>query len=155
MNQKNDIIEELLSEGKCKENPFRMPEGYFDSLADRLSARIAEEEAEAAGTPKRPVWRILKPAITLAAMFALVFGMGYGVLSLTHTLDRGAGSEEVSGYASIDEEIMERSYIRNYLKNGGPAEIEESAEVEEETLVSYLASELSYSDLAEIYAQLY
>ena len=83
MNEMKDI---LSNRGQA-DNPFRMPEGYLDSFEDRLMARLAAEETEAT-QPKRPVWRILKPALTLAAMFALIFGMGYGVLSLTHTPGR-------------------------------------------------------------------
>ena len=74
MNEQRDF----LSSRELHDNPFRVSEGYFDSLEDRMMARIAAEDAAlAAERPRRPVWRILKPALTLAAMFALIFGMGY------------------------------------------------------------------------------
>ena len=34
-----------LNDDKAKKNPFRVPEAYFDSLADRTMAAIREEEA--------------------------------------------------------------------------------------------------------------
>ena len=149
MNEEKDILKDLAS----KDNPFRMPEGYLDSLEDRLMARIAEEDAAASTTERqRPVWRILKPALTLAAMFALLFGMGYGVLSLTHTLNRGVGTAAPEGVASAEEELIRPISLIDYYQS---AESEETSELDEETLVSYLASELSWADLADIYAQTY
>ncbi|MCR5710610.1 MAG: hypothetical protein K6G79_09050 [Bacteroidales bacterium] len=155
MNGKNDHIDfdELLSGRGLRENPFRTPEGYFDALPGRLSSLIEEEEASADKSRPNPVWRIIKPALTLAAMFALVFGMGYGVLSLTHTLDRGASSSEVSGYASAEEELLLRSSLLNYYQNGD--QDEEQPELGDDTIADYLATGLSYTALAEIYAQLY
>ena len=147
MNEQQDI----LRNPACRENPFQTPEGYFDSLEARLMGRIAEESAaETQSRTSRPVWRILKPALTLAAMFALVFGMGYGVLSLTHTLNRGA-AVEASGYATAEEELIRPASLINYYQTD-PGE---ESEIDEETIINYLASELTFSDLAEIYAQAY
>ena len=146
MNEKDDILG-LRPSGDL---PFKTPEGYFESLEDRVMARIAAE-TQADTQKKRPVWTILRPVLTLAAMFALVFGMGYGVLSLTHTLDRGTGTTEVSGYATVEEEMITPVSLINYYQT----DLAEETELDEETIVNYLASELSFSDLAEIYAQAY
>lgn len=148
MNEKKD----LLSNRDLADNPFRMPEGYLDSFEDRLMARLAAEEAEET-QPKRPVWRILKPALTLAAMFALIFGMGYGVLSLTHTLGRGIGTTAADEYATLEEELIRPISLINYYQEAESDE--DAADLDEETLLNYLATELSYADLAEIYAQTY
>lgn len=149
--QKEDL---LCSRALRDGNPFRVSEGYFDSLEDRLMTRIAaEEETLSQERPQRPVWRILKPALTLAAMFALIFGMGYGVLSLTHTLDRRAGTTAVEDYASAEEQMIRPLSLINYYETASP--VEESGEIDEETLVNYLSSALSYADLAAIYAQSY
>ena len=150
MNEIKDIDRDRI----MADNPFRVPEGYLDSFEDRLMARIAAEEAEASQTRRpHPVWRILKPALTLAAMFALIFGMGYGVLSLTHTLDRGAGTAATDGFASAEEELIRPISLIDYYQAAAP--VEETGEIDEETLVSYLSSELSFADLADIYAQTY
>ena len=147
----NERIDEYLSRRPDAESPLRMPEGYLDSLEDRIMARIAAEE-EPQSRRKARVWTILKPAFTLAAMFALVFGMGYGVLSLTHTLKGGAAGSEVPGYATAEEELIRPASLLNYYQTDGLAEDEE---LDEETMVNYLATELSFADLAEIYAQSY
>ena len=145
MNEQMDILESARQAGR----PFKVPEGYFETMEDRLMARIS---AESAPQPKvRRVWSILKPALALAATFAIIFGMGYGVLSLTHTLDGGNGSADVQDYALAEEELIRHSSVINYYQTDDPAESEE--EIDEDTLASYLASEMSFSDLAEIYAQ--
>ncbi len=150
MNEQND----MLRGAACHDNPFRMPEGYLDGLEDRLMARIAvEAEASAQAPARRPVWQILKPALALAATFAVIFGMGYGVLALTHTLDRGTGTADVSEYASVEEELIQPVSIINYYQSDGLAE--DSSELDEDALIDYLASELSFSALADIYAQSY
>lgn len=145
----NERIDEYLSRPQTG-SPLRIPEGYFDSLEDRVMGRIAAQQEPRAERKSR-VWTILKPALTLAAMFALVFGMGYGVLSLTHTLDRGTGTA-ASDYATVEEELIRPSSLYNYYQSDGQAEEDE---LDEESLVDYLATQLSFADLAEIYAQSY
>ena len=144
----NEPIDDLLSRRRDAEQPFRVPEGYFDALEDRVMARIATEKAPETG--RRRVWTVIKPALALAATFALIFGMGYGVLSLTQTLKRGNGTPEAPGYATtVEEWITPASLINYYEMDAQPVE----EEIDEETLVNYLASELSFTQLAEIYAQ--
>ncbi len=144
----NEPIDDLLSRRSDAEQPFRVPEGYFDALEDRVMARIAMEEAPETGRSR--VWTVIKPALALAATFALIFGMGYGVLSLTQTLKRGNGTPEAPGYATtVEEWITPASLINYYEMDAQPVE----EEIDEETLVNYLASELSFTQLAEIYAQ--
>lgn len=144
MNEQNDILERARQAGQ----PFKAPEGYFESFEDRLMARISAEAQPAASTSRR-LWTVLKPALALAATFAIIFGMGYGVLSLTHTLDRG--NADVSGYATVEEELIRPVSIINYYQSEG--ESEEEGDIDEDSIVSFLASELSYGDLTEIYAQ--
>lgn len=145
MNELDDMLERARQAGQ----PFKTPESYFEGLEDRLMARVS---AEAEPQPRR-LWVLLKPALALAATFALIFGMGYGVLSLTHTLDGGKDSD-ASGYATVEEELIRPISIINYYQSEGQEEAEET-EIDEETLFSFLASELSYGDLTEIYAQSY
>jgi hypothetical protein len=82
-------------------------------------------------------------------MFALVFGMGYGVLSLTHTLGRDKTPDAAATYATAEEEMIRPASLINYYQS----EPVEEPELDEETIVDYLASSMSFSELAEIYAQ--
>lgn len=79
--------EDILSRSSLKENPFGVPKGYFDTMKQEIMETISaqgaaqhEEEMEVA-----PVtfMAYLKPALSLAAVFAIVFGMGWGVMKVT------------------------------------------------------------------------
>ena len=144
MNEQNDILERVQQGG----NPFRMPEGYLDTFDDRLMARISSEAAQEPS--QRRIWVMLKPALALAATFALIFGMGYGVLSLTHTIDRGTGTNAAE-FATVAEEFIRPASLINYYQTDEMTAEEE--EIDEEEIISYLSSQLSYYDLADIYAQ--
>ncbi len=86
MNNKQNM-EDILGKSPLKENPFGVPKGYFGTMQREVMEKISsvpvapvynEEEAAPA-----TLFTYLKPAIGLAAVFAIVFGMGYGVMSLT------------------------------------------------------------------------
>ncbi len=85
MNTEMKDLEKIAPElSKLKnENPFRVPEGYFDDFAARLQSKI-EAEQSFVPSKKSTIIRYLKPAIGLAAGFALIFSLAYWPLkSLT------------------------------------------------------------------------
>lgn len=65
MNEEKYIIERV-----GKENPFRVPEGYFDSLASEVMARVDASEAPAP-RKARQVW--LRPVLYAAASVCALF----------------------------------------------------------------------------------
>lgn len=79
--------EEVLHRKISKENPFRVPDGYFESFSDRIMQQLpcdnetAEAPTEAAETaiPSHATISLftrIKPYLYLAAMFAgLYFGI--------------------------------------------------------------------------------
>lgn len=109
-------MKDSLENDELRENPFRMPEGYLEDMEFSVMHRISREKAEAA----RPGWKaVLRPIFYMAAMFGLVFGIGYGVMALTHTSDR---MEEVqtdfladeSGFELADDEDIDY-YVNEYI----------------------------------------
>jgi len=68
MKEKDKNIEHQFGNPKI-EPPFRVPEGYFETFADRLKARIEEEEHHVI---KRSVFFYLKPVLSMAASIALI-----------------------------------------------------------------------------------
>ena len=52
-----DLLEKRLKEQVGKENPFRVPEGYFSTLPDRVCVRIARKQRE------RRMWRWAAAAV--------------------------------------------------------------------------------------------
>lgn len=59
---------------KCgKENPFKVPEGYFEDFTRNLMAQLPEKEEAMAGEELPEVritpWQRIKPLLYMAAMF--------------------------------------------------------------------------------------
>ena len=81
-------IEDILDKGYLKENPFGTPAGYFSKMQQEVMETIStmphtqvQEECTPASRPTFLTY--LKPAITLASVFGIVIGMGYGAMKLT------------------------------------------------------------------------
>ena len=138
-NKAMDELEKLgpeLSKIK-KENPFRVPENYFEDFSARLQIKL---EAEKGGTSKNQsrIIQFLKPAIGLAAGFALIFMLAYWPLT-TFTPNEQAknistetdesemffaslveGMDENSFYAMLDEPTVSVQLtdddLANYVK---------------------------------------
>lgn len=49
------------------ENPFTVPEGYFERFTEQLMEKLPEREAQLA--PKLTLWTRVKPWVYMAAMF--------------------------------------------------------------------------------------
>lgn len=65
-----------FSKKVSKNNPFVVPEGYFDNFSERLMGKIEQEELEV----KRPVYktkRFLRPVLSMAASFVIIFMLIY------------------------------------------------------------------------------
>src|SRR5665647_1457398 len=73
MKEKDENIENQSGNRK-KDQPFNVPEGYFENFADRLMARIEEEEQP---DKKRSLFFYLKPVLMMAASFAFVMLLVY------------------------------------------------------------------------------
>lgn len=71
-----------------KTNPFRTPEGYFESFPERLKDRLKSEEAEK--PQKRSLLR-LRPALAVAAAVAALALLTF---PLVRILTPGSGSVE-------------------------------------------------------------
>ncbi len=97
-----------------KENPFRVPENYFEDFSARLQVRL---EAEKKGVTKKQnrVIQFLKPAIGLAAGFALIFTLAYWPLK-TFTPNQQASNAGIQHdetemyFASLVEGMDENSF---------------------------------------------
>jgi hypothetical protein len=123
-----------------KENPFGVPEGYFDKFPARLKIRMdAEEKTD---TKKIRFIQVLKPVVGLAASFALIFMLVYWPLK-TFTPDQVAeNSAETemtdADYMSVLERIDEDSFFA--LLDEQPAE---EIEFSDEELLAYVSVNIS------------
>ena len=65
-----------IESNHLEQNPFLVPPGYFDALPVLVATKIGSKAIW-------PYKTILKPLLSLAASFVVLFGLGYGILSLT------------------------------------------------------------------------
>ena len=82
MEEQNEII---------KNEPFRVPDGYFESLSNRIIAATKGIEPE---EEKRGLVRGLKPYLAVAATVAVLFILGY--LYFQSSQERKIDQKEVS-----------------------------------------------------------
>jgi hypothetical protein len=97
-----------------KENPFRVPEHYFEDFSERLQIKLEAEKKGISDNQNRFI-QYLKPAIGLAAGFALIFSLAYWPLK-TFTPNQQANNistqpnESEMLFASLVEGIDENSF---------------------------------------------
>ena len=93
------------------ENPFRVPEGYFEGFTSDLMSRIPEKEKT--DVHREPTtWEKVRPWLYMAAMFigaALIIR----VASPGETVSNGQQQQQIAA----DESDIEMEYIRTAIEN--------------------------------------
>ena len=107
--------EKILKEKFGKANPFTVPEGYFDSFADKLMGQLPEPEARIIEMHAESWWHKM-PLRKIAAAAAVAVVMGCGAFLAIHNetdnhapmastmhqhSEKGEGTS--SSYGSFDE----------------------------------------------------
>ncbi len=146
MDELNKIAPKLAKLKKV--NPFGTPDKYFDDFSARLQVRLNEEKATVPGR-KRGVIRLLKPALGLAASFALIILLVQWPLK-TFIRNEVADNNTQTGFYDTDistifvDEIDESSFFALLNEPTRPVAFTD------EDLISYLSSNVSEY---EIYSQ--
>ena len=136
-----------------KENPFRVPNHYFDDLSARLQARIDAEKVIVPDHQPNRFIKILKPALGLAASFALIFLLVYWPIKKFTPNQSAKNQTEESNLT--DEEYMNAilkemdEYSFYALFDDSP---EESSLSEEEIANFIRANSSNYELYAETYS---
>ena len=93
------------------ENPFRVPEGYFEGFTSDLMSRLPEKEKT--DIHREPTtWEKVRPWLYMAAMFigaALIIR----VASPGETVSNGQQQQQITA----DESDIEMEYIRTAIEN--------------------------------------
>ena len=153
--------EDPLASPELRQNPFSAPAGYMDSFEERIMQRIgnlapqeslAQQEisSQQQGSGQQHdssqqcvsgqqhglgLRALLKPAIGFAASFALLFSLGYGIISLTKFLEK---TPQKIALQMRDTTIS--SPIENNVANQTNEESAESIDAAEEYLIYYGAT---------------
>jgi hypothetical protein len=127
-----------------KENPFGTPDKYFDDFSARLQMKL-EAEKTVIPTQQNPIIRFLKPALGLAASFALIFLLVYWPLNTfipNQTVNKANESDiNEMEYESMVEGIDENSFYALLDEQNGLEEFTD------DDLISYLSTNISEYDI--------
>lgn len=132
-------------------SPFKVPDGYFETLEERIEARIVSE-TEGIST-KGKVIRMIKPILGLAASFALILLLAYYPLRvlLPKYLAEQA-TEKVDKNASVSEDDMMFSYftlsdesLYEVLDVDSTAQMSDSINADE--MLDYLSTAMNETDI--------
>ncbi|NQU85247.1 MAG: hypothetical protein HQ541_05755 [Mariniphaga sp.] len=127
-----------------KENPFKIPNNYFDDFNARLDEKIKQEYQI---KKSNPVIRILKPVIGIAASLAIIFMLvnwPFGKSEINQTANIESGLPEYNienAIIGIMEEMDDISLFAIF-----ESEIEDEPFSDDE-LIGYLSANLSDYDI--------
>ena len=139
-----------------KKNPFRVPEGYFDSLEDRIREKIAEEESISSEKPKKFYFHI-KSAVSMAASLLLLFGLGYGIMTVVSFFGNNETGDDADRIVYIEEGFLRSSFI-DFMYDD--IDYNDEVKLDSETLselnenITLLLRDLSEEDLIDYYLAL-
>lgn len=115
--KQNNEMEDILNRSSLKENPFGVPADYFTSMQEEVMEKISaipvvhpysDEEAE---TAPSTFMTYFKPAFAMAAMFGLIFGIGWSAMKITRTYTQEDTVNETVLTDNMQEEISEDEII--------------------------------------------
>lgn len=121
--------EEYIRNRAGSRNPFRVPEGYFDSFASQMTAKLPDRVPPVAVPPRRPRLRLLRPLLYAAACVCVA------VFSLTAYLMSGQS-------AASDEDTMAASQQYQYAPvSTYEDDVLDCAMMDNTDIYAYLSSE--------------
>lgn len=84
------------------ENPFTVPEGYFERFTEQLMEQLPEREAQPA--PKLTLWTRVKPWVYMAAMFC---GLMLSVRMFVGEKQSPAAASETTDFTEVPDEYID------------------------------------------------
>ena len=86
------------------ENPFTVPEGYFERFTEQLMEKLPEREAQPA--PKLTLWTRVKPWVYMAAMFCGLMLSGRMFVGEKQSQSPAAASE-TTDFTEVPDEYID------------------------------------------------
>lgn len=115
---------DILKESTLKKNPFSVPDGYFMQVQSSVMSKIsASQEPEQQKQKANNIFNIIRPAIAMAACFALIFGLGYGVMHITDTADYKNPNSAITAENTSSEVSTDIDVIIAFIGNMGTESI--------------------------------
>lgn len=94
--------EDILMKKLGKENPFKVPEGYFENLTSEVMNKLPEKEKVSFEEEHISIWTRVKPFLYLAAMF-----VGAALIIQVASSDhKSAAVDDVAVVEMVDTEAI-------------------------------------------------
>jgi hypothetical protein len=125
--------------GNKKDNPFLVPDNYFESFPQRLGQRL-QENNPAGLTAARNFRSVLKHQLAAAAAIAVLLVAGYfGVRNFVFQQDMMLTTEEIQGYIEYYHHEFRELYFLGMIDHHEDFYLDESLyPADAETYVDYL-----------------
>ena len=149
MKEKDENIENRLGNLKNGQ-PFRVPEGYFETFADRLMVRIKEEEQP---NKSRSLFFYLKPVLMMAASIVLVMLLVSVPIKKFFPSGKVYVAQQQSNIDSVDSASEIPATLISYFSEGQfLTAVADMKEIESDTLsadklADYIAANYSEYDI--------
>lgn len=123
-------IDDILKENKAKQEPYKVPDGYFEDFTARLNAKIdaieadkvsqIEEDKPAPITQRQKVWLTLKPLLYVAAAITVLYAATYiivqpkvqrTVTEMASNTQNGVNNEAEQAYDDYFQYVLDEDGI--------------------------------------------
>lgn len=127
-----------IEDKRYKINPYTVPDDYFGSLDGRIRVHIEKHGHDKPGT-----WeRFFKPALGMAAAFALVLAIGAGIMRITGT---AGNMPDDSGAIPMEEYDLMRTVVSIAYSSGIDGTVEnedpDGGKLTDDEVIEYLSGE--------------
>ncbi|MGF7138488.1 hypothetical protein [Roseimarinus sediminis] len=124
--------------------PFKVPEGYFDTFAERLMEQIDAPDEEKQG--KKLLFRVIRPMLAMAASFTIIFMLVY---YSTQVYERTNNQQSLTQLDSEDN-YFDLFHINDHSMLMAFENVEPGNEYNEEIMETYLMASVSDIELIEL-----
>ncbi len=123
-------IDDILKENKAKQEPYKVPDGYFEDFTARLNAKIdaieadkvsqIEEDKPAPMTQRQKIWLTLKPLLYVAAAITVLYAATYiivqpkvqrTVTEMASNTQNGVNNEAEQAYDDYFQYVLDEDGI--------------------------------------------
>lgn len=116
MKKEDEKLKRLLSE-----NPFSVPENYFEELTGNVMARLPGKESVPVRSRRQVLWTVMRPWVYVAALIVAVLlplrywtGQTVDKIAFSETVESGLLTDEYIKTV-IDDSMMDDYTLYQYL----------------------------------------
>lgn len=106
--------EDILLKKFGRKNDFSVPDGYFDSFADKLMNQLPEQNDARVIDMRAESWWHRLPLRKIAAVAGVVVVLGAGAFGLSNFKSRGASNEMISAVHQKDNSHSSSAEYSNF-----------------------------------------